>query len=814
MKIKRLKLRGAIGLRSYGEEIELNFEQFDQGALAIVGENGAGKSTILENLHPWPTLISRNGSLTHHFELRDSLKELEFEHGGHNYLSKVLIDGKNGKMEAYLYREKQPINDGGLRQFEPLNDGKIPSYKKEVDRLFGPPEIFFKSVFAGQNGEKISALTPGTKKEFFIGLMGLDRYEKLSAKAGDKAKDAAVFLAEIGGKRTQLGAQIEADIPKIAERPDVELQITYLSENIAALESSLSVAQKEIREADLEKERRRQDDEKLSSLEKTLREHKDEIDKLKSQSNEAVQNLSAQINGIKTEAEKIQRLLAEADAIRVKESRQRELSDNLARLDELKDKFNQLISRKTVLESQIKTAQAAKEQKISALEKKSSELKSVIERRRQQIESDIRITKSKIEDRGKSAGLLSEVPCHDHKDLVSACPLIGSARKASDELPTLEKALSDLEGHLQHRIPQEDELEALQSQIERLKADNSPQPEALEISGVDARIVELNYDAGGHQKARSEYNQLKNLKLDDKVRDLDRAELTLDGYNRRAEDLRAEINSASRDYEGRVDTLQIKAGALKDDIEALQNKIESYPDLGFESKTVKAAAIEKELAATRMLLGGNQAKLAEVDRLITTDKKNRHRLEELTAQEEKLNRDLSDWQLLERAFGKNGLQALELDAAGPQISSLATEMLQEFGREWAIRLNTIRPSADNKKDVETFEIIVSTPEGTKNFDDLSGGEKVWVEESLRKAVTIYLIKNSGRDYRTLFQDEADGPLDPERAIAFLDTTLKAHQLTGAHHTIIISQRPEIWQRIGQRIHLHPEQHQIDIIQEG
>ncbi len=61
------------------------------------------------------------------------------------------------------------------------------------------------------------------------------------------------------------------------------------------------------------------------------------------------------------------------------------------------------------------------------------------------------------------------------------------------------------------------------------------------------------------------------------------------------------------------------------------------------------------------------------------------------------------------------------------------------------------------------------------------------------------------------QDEADGPLDPERAEAFLKTAFKAHKLTGAHHTILITQRPEIWNQVPQRIHLNPETGKIEMV---
>jgi exonuclease SbcC len=50
---------------------------------------------------------------------------------------------------------------------------------------------------------------------------------------------------------------------------------------------------------------------------------------------------------------------------------------------------------------------------------------------------------------------------------------------------------------------------------------------------------------------------------------------------------------------------------------------------------------------------------------------------------------------------------------------------------------------------------------------MSGGERVWIDHALTRAIALYLTQHSGRRYRTLFCDEADGPLDPERKRMFM-----------------------------------------------
>jgi len=151
---------------------------------------------------------------------------------------------------------------------------------------------------------------------------------------------------------------------------------------------------------------------------------------------------------------------------------------------------------------------------------------------------------------------------------------------------------------------------------------------------------------------------------------------------------------------------------------------------------------------------------------------------------------------------------LELENAAPTITELANELLFIYDNRFRIRFDTTKSSADGRKQLETFDIVVLGPEGERRLEDLSGGERVWISTSLQKAISIYMKQVSAKQFSTMIADECDGPLDPQRAQAFFRATEKGHELTGCHHTIFITQRHEIAEQCSQRIELNPEDRKL------
>ena len=140
----RLTLIGFKGIRSgLGRDtLNLDLEPIAADAIlvAISGANGRGKSTVMDNLHPYLVMPSRAGadglgafSYYDHVYLPESQKELVWAHGGHRYKTQLVfrLNGKR-RTEAFLFEWRGlawvPVSlaDGTL------TDGKVDSMSLPV----------------------------------------------------------------------------------------------------------------------------------------------------------------------------------------------------------------------------------------------------------------------------------------------------------------------------------------------------------------------------------------------------------------------------------------------------------------------------------------------------------------------------------------------------------------------------------------------------------------------------------------------------------------------------------------------------------
>jgi DNA repair protein SbcC/Rad50 len=94
---------------------------------------------------------------------------------------------------------------------------------------------------------------------------------------------------------------------------------------------------------------------------------------------------------------------------------------------------------------------------------------------------------------------------------------------------------------------------------------------------------------------------------------------------------------------------------------------------------------------------------------------------------------------------------------------------------------------------EGFDIVVHDAESgeSKSVSLMSGGERVWINECLVRAIALYLAQHSGRRYATLFSDEADGALDPDRKRMFMQMKREVLRLGGYEQEFFVSQTPEL-----------------------
>jgi len=141
-------------------------------------------------------------------------------------------------------------------------------------------------------------------------------------------------------------------------------------------------------------------------------------------------------------------------------------------------------------------------------------------------------------------------------------------------------------------------------------------------------------------------------------------------------------------------------------------------------------------------------------------------------------------------MSNNGVIALTIDDAGP---TLANDLLLAcYGPRFAVSIKTQVETARGEAR-EGFEIVVHDAESgdSKSVTLMSGGERVYINECLTRAIALYIAQNSGRRYETLFADETDGPLDPDRKRMFMAMKREVLRLGGYRQEFFVSQTPEL-----------------------
>ena len=160
---------------------------------------------------------------------------------------------------------------------------------------------------------------------------------------------------------------------------------------------------------------------------------------------------------------------------------------------------------------------------------------------------------------------------------------------------------------------------------------------------------------------------------------------------------------------------------------------------------------------------------------------------------DRLSGEIANWKLLAKGLGNDGVVALTIDDAGPALTNTVNELLLAcYGMRFTVEIRTQRALASGEMR-EGFEILVHDAEAdsTKSVTVMSGGQKVWINECLTRGIALYLAQNTGQPYQTLFSDESDGPLDPQRKLQFMRMKREVLKQGGYEREFFISQTPDL-----------------------
>ena len=270
--------------------------------------------------------------------------------------------------------------------------------------------------------------------------------------------------------------------------------------------------------------------------------------------------------------------------------------------------------------------------------------------------------------------------------------------------------------------------------------------ERTKISSIKNMISALSYDGNEHAQMKNEYIKLQ--KYENLYHQLQEAK-------QRTEFLNILIDENKNNSLKRESDISIWESDLK--------KIEyTLEDVGTIDSNIDKT--NKELESVRKNLQILISEKSILNNQIDTLKRTEKDIEDLETKIASDSTEIEIYDELAAAFGRNGIQALLIERAVPQIQNTANELLSKLTHHrMAIKLTFQKGRIDRLTGMhsEELDISISDEIGTRNYETFSGGETFRIDFAIRIALSKLLASRSGAPLPILFIDEGFGSQDTE-----------------------------------------------------
>ena len=396
--------------------------QFDKGISVIVGENGAGKSTILEAISF--ALFKQHTAKKIDDLVRNNANvmsvELEFVSNSKEY---KIVREKKSALKSSIYTKTS--TDGGFVHIC-TGDKEVTEQIRQI--LDIDSDLFLNAIYIRQ-GEiaELVDKTPAEKKELIAKLLGIDSLEKAWKNLLPFINDYENQLAELKGKLYNSSELKEEHQKKKDELDVLKKRGHELEEQIEDVTNSLNEISESKRNMEREKEiydnqvnNLKLEEANLSKLETNKRSIQENLDKIR-ESEEQISRLEKYVSKLDVylDFEKsvvsIQNL--KEDEKQINDTLE-SMSQQKAIVAETKDDYNKfLASDEEISKLDNKKVQYEKELATMAkLEQDKKDLLMSIESERNSIQDFFSRAKDKLDDSGLSQDVLAEVDDFNHLD--------------------------------------------------------------------------------------------------------------------------------------------------------------------------------------------------------------------------------------------------------------------------------------------------------------------------------------------------------------------------------------------------------------
>lgn len=820
MRLDRIELHALS--TAYPGTVSLSVRDLPPGLTAIVGPIGAGKTALLEApmLAVYRRFPSRPDALVDFAVGRDSYVLAEYAlEDGRTLRSRVLLDGERRQVKAVI----EEIGADGTAVV--LNtDGLTTTFDDIVEERFQSWDLTMASAFASQTKDgSFAGKRESERMALFVEMLGL-------ASMQQQAETASAGVAIIDGGRQRLHGEIrgleQETGPLVldalqkranalqAEGGQLELRRRELA---AALEAQRTARAELLAEAGAHLDAQA----RIAEFTHAIGARQQELAYLAEQ--RRLEDRVAQDQRRAADDERARALAALTTGLEAVEWR---LESTLREIDGLiANNRTELLGKAEAIRAAV-AAKAEAEQELASVRAEEATARTALDRAREQIQdrvtrlADLQATRSALHGARERAGLLETVKFGADCAVAPVCPLVVEAAAAKADIPRLEAALlqdKSLREGVEYWAEQRDaaqftldQLAARQRAVTQRLASAEPLAgRAPRLAEAEGRIAEL--DARRAAAVALRDADVEHIEAQRAGVDATHA-TAIDAIADRLQARIAELDTRRADAEAGFSAAKTALALAQQDADhtvAAAQRLD-VADQAIESTRTEIATVDASLAAFTERRAGlerdQQTYAAKVDA--------RRDRESRLAQLDAMRRA---WQTNADALGRDGLQRLEVDAAGPAVTMTCNDLLLAAGMpRFTVELVTQVDRAGGKGQKDKCELITyDNAHGgvvRPRLSCLSPGQRALVEQAFRFGVAAYNNLKSATPWRTAWCDEVDGALDEETAPLYVPMLRRFAAIAGIEKVLFVTHNMEVAALADAQIRV--AQGRIEIVQQS
>ena len=309
------------------------------------------------------------------------------------------------------------------------------------------------------------------------------------------------------------------------------------------------------------------------------------------------------------------------------------------------------------------------------------------------------------------------------------------------KIATLNTRLNECEKSSSELCKLNNDLESLQQTLRNNSHSTESQKEIKQLS---KKLNEIDYNPRRHNEVEKEIENLTPF-----------SELAGSLYT--AEENLRHLKTSLSGHICAINKINNNIEKWQLELNAITEKVKLYSNTQND-----ITACKHEIDRFQELLSSNQF----IRQKATLDLKNIATLEneiDLMASDVKTaSEEANIYDELSAAFGKNGIQALMIERAVPQIQETANQLLTQLtDNRLSVKLELHEGRIDRLTGVRSEELYINISDeiGTRSYETFSGGEAFRIDFAIRIALSKLLSARSGAPLPILFIDEGFGSQD-------------------------------------------------------